>query len=82
MKLKNVKLKKTEHKKQVPIEDAVSDVLNRYKEYDAPGSIKDVIENIDIDFKNVFKKYKHLEYHGLTTQLGMVTDIVIHYKDK
>ena len=82
MKLKNIKLKKGKTKQQIPIEDAITGILNRYKEYDEPGSIKDVIENIDIDFKNVFKKYKHLEYHGLSTQLGMITDIVIHFKNK
>lgn len=81
-KIKNVKLKKLEPKSQIDIAEAISDVLNRYKQYDEPGSIKDVITNIDIDFKNIFKNYKQFEYHGFTTQLGMVTDIVIHYKNK
>lgn len=80
MKKQKFKLKSLvkEDKFLKPIEESIQEVLSKYLEC----NLHKVGSNIEIDIKNLFKKYPHLEYKGLYSQLGMMEDLKVLFKEK
>lgn len=66
---------RTQKKVKKPLDVAISEILVQYKD----SNFLDIRENLDIDFKNVFKKYPEFKYDGYQTQLGCLEDISIIY---
>lgn len=79
--IKKFKLKRdVKESKEIlkPIEDSIQEVLVKYLDC----NLHEVGGNIEIDMKNLFKKYPKLEYKGLYSQLGMIEDLKVLFKEK
>lgn len=80
MKKQKIKLSKKSQKVRQPIDIACSNILTEYSMKQKP--FLEIVDNLEIDLKNLFKKYPEYVYKGLYTQLGMLEDLTILYEDK
>ena len=85
-----VKLKKDEIRKlsinqeKLKVSDAlakdVRELVFRYVKNEAV--FDNIKEQLEDEFQTLFKSYPTYDYFGYSTQLGMLNDLVIHYKLK
>ena len=61
------------------IENKISEIVQKYYKMGSP--FKDIVDSLDKEFKEFFAKIPYT-YHGLKTELGMLDDLVILYKQK
>ena len=73
----NLKRKTTSYTKVLTDEElatAISEITVKYQDF----NFRDIVDALDSDYREIFKKSKY-DYHGLSTELGILGDVRIHF---